>query len=152
MQGECMAPSPSRYHYLVDFGDPLGAVGESSHFVAPFACGRVIVSVRRGVTQARDLATGALLGRIAGAARTGSGCLTGSARYWSARTTSGWWMSRNLRRAWRKALAGSIETAAVCGAKVAAILEKRSDPVMVDLPPDATTTGPQPGPTALPAR
>lgn len=150
MPGECIGPPPDSYQYLVDFGDPDALA--QSHFVAPFACGEAIVSVRRGVTQARDLATGALLGRIAGAARAGSGCLDGRRAVLVGKNDIRVVDVPHLRRVWRKALAGLIETAAVCGAKVAAMLEKQSDPVMVDLPPAVAKKLPRTGQTVVPAR
>jgi hypothetical protein len=152
VQGECRAPALHSYQYLVDFGDPSGAIGESSHFVAPFACGEAVVSVRRGLTQARDLTTGVLLGRVAGAARTGSGCLDGQRAVLIGKSDIRVVDVPHLRRVWRNALAGSIVTAAVCGAKVAAILEKQSDPVMVDLPPAVATKLPRTGQTVVPTR
>ncbi len=132
MQGECAAPPPNSYHYLADFGGPEALA--QGQLVAPFACGVSIISVRRGVTQARDLATGARLGHTAGAARKGSGCLDRERAVLIGKRDIRIVDVPRLRTLWRRTLDGPIATAAVCGTKLATILEGSSDPVLVDLP------------------
>ncbi len=132
-EGECQASSPKRYHYPVDFGDPVTAL-QASAFAAPFVCSGVVVSVRRGATQTRDLVTGASLGHMNGAARHGSGCLdpgrvliVGKTEIWIAGLPG-------LRRQWHRSIGRQIETASICGNSLAIITNGQSQPTLVELP------------------
>jgi hypothetical protein len=137
--GSCQEKNGS-YLYRVDFGDGLCCESEAGHFTNPFVCGDVVISsllrdarhppARRETTQARALATGALLGRREGAARLGSTCLDGNRALLVGKRDVQIVSVPHLRPLWRRKTAGNIGAVAVCGGtKVALILEGHPYPV-----------------------
>ncbi len=130
-QGECLAPPPNGYEYLVDFGD-LGAL-EKRRFATPFACGDAIISVHQGVTRSRDLATGRPLAKVAGGALEGSRCVAGNRAVLLGEKNIQIVEAPGLRRLWRKDLHGPIDSATICGERLAFTSTGRSDVSFVDL-------------------
>ena len=147
-EGECHASSPNRYDYPVDFGDPVVAL-QASAFAAPFVCGGVVVSVRRGATQARDLVTGALLGHMNGAARHGSGCLDRGRVLIVGKTEISIAGLPGLRRQWHHSIGREIETASICGNGLAIIPEGQSQPLLVELPMAPDRRAPEGSPSGV---
>ncbi len=132
-EGECRASSPNKYHYPVDFGDPVIAL-QAAAFATPFVCGNAVVSVRHSATQARDLLTGALLGHMTGAARLGSSCLDpgraviiGKKEVWIVGLPG-------LRRLWHRSIGRQIKTASLCGNRLAMITDGQTEPTLFELP------------------
>jgi hypothetical protein len=130
-QGECLAPTPHGYEYLVDFGD-FGAL-EKRRFATPFVCGDAIISVHQGVTRSRDLATGRPVAKVAGGALEGSRCIAGNRAVLLGEKNIRIVEAPGLRRLWRKDLQGPIDTATICGERLAFISTGRSDVSFVDL-------------------
>jgi hypothetical protein len=135
--GSCQERN-GKYLYRADFGDALCCLSEAGHFTNPFVCGDLVISSLRDAryvparetTQARALATGALLGRKEGAARLGSTCLDGNRALLVGKRDVQIVSVPRLRRLWRRKTAGNIGAVAVCGGtKAAIILEGHPYPV-----------------------
>ena len=130
-KGACLAPSPNDYEYLVDFGD-VGAL-EKHRFATPFACGGAIISVHQGATRSRDLATGRPVAKVDGGVLEGSGCIASNRAVLVGEKDVRLVEVPGLRRLWRKDLPGRIESATICGGRLAFIPSGGSDVSFVDL-------------------
>ncbi len=113
------------YVYLVDFGEPLCCADDVASFTAPFVCGDTVISAVRNKTQARALATGALLGRTAGAARQGSTCLDGKRALLVGKRDIQIVSVPRLRRLWREKDSTEIQSVAVCHGGTRAIILRK---------------------------
>jgi hypothetical protein len=129
VRGMCIHPS---YQYPMDFGDPLAS--RFTDLTPPFLCGDTVVSVSRGVTQARRLSTGARVGRAPVAALKGSGCVDDTHVMLVAKREVGVFELPRLRRTWRRAFPGKIAAAAVCDTNAVVVLETTPDPQIIPLP------------------
>jgi hypothetical protein len=135
--GSCRE-SRGAYVYRVDFGEPLCCESEAPHFAAPFVCGEVVISTLgnwrpsspRARTQARALATGALVGRATGAARRGSTCLDGQRALLVGRRDIRIVSVPGLRTIRRHKTVDEIGAVAVCGGMRAIVVpQNRPDSV-----------------------
>ena len=113
------------YTYLVDFGEPFCCTDDVDSFTAPFVCGDAVISAVRDKTQARALATGALLGRTAGAARQGSTCLDGKRALLVGKRDIQIVSVPRLRRLWREKDSTEIQSVAVCHGGTRAIILRK---------------------------
>lgn len=120
------------YLYRVDFGEPLCCESDAPYFTAPFTCSDAVISAIRDAlpahslerTQARALATGALLGRAAAAARRGSACLDGKRALLVGKRDIRVVRVPDLRLLWRRTFASDIGAVAVCGGNEAIVVPK----------------------------
>jgi hypothetical protein len=120
------------YAYLVDFGEPLCCDDDEPDFTAPFVCGDAVISALRkrapppahDSTQARALATGALLARRPGAARLGSTCLDGKRALLVGKREIQVVSVPSMRTLWRQKIATKIGAVAVCGGTRAFVIPK----------------------------
>jgi hypothetical protein len=138
--GSCLE-GRGAYVYDVDFGEPLCCVTDVQSFTAPFICGNAVVSaIRRGTrsqprdaTQARTLATGALVGRRQAAARRGSACLDGKRALLVGKKDVRVVSVPDLRVLWRQTIARGIGAVAVCRDANKATVIPRMDPDSVQV-------------------
>lgn len=132
-QGACLAPPPNDYEYLVDFGD-FGAL-KQHRFATPFACGSAIISVHEAETWSRDLKTGKPVGKIHGGALESSGCIAGNRAVLVGEKDVQIVEVPSLHRLWRRNLHSRIDSATICGGRLAFIPSGRSDVSFIDLAP-----------------
>src|SRR5579871_524208 len=131
-QGFCFAPSPNKYDYPADFGDWSP---DHDKYVTPFRCGGAIVSTHRGVTRARDLVTGKVLGQAPVGALRGSSCLPGERAFLVGEHDVSIVEVPGLRTTWRRSLRVASGNAAVCGNRVAFVREHETAVNFIELPP-----------------
>lgn len=132
--GHCAGIGSSSYDYRAEFGGSAfsGAEGEG---VDPFLCAGVVISARRGTTQARRLTDGVHVGSAPIYPRSGSQCLSGDRVFIVGKREVGVYELPRLRALWRRGARATIANAVVCAGKVNTVRDGRAQMLTtIDLP------------------
>jgi hypothetical protein len=132
MHGHCVRTS-GRYDYPVEFDASAAPLAERG-LGRPFGCGDVVVSVHRGVTWARRISDGRVVGHANVAARKGSRCLSDGRILVVGKRDLVIYDGPRFRRVWRRAVGSLIANVALCGTQLNVLLERDSSLTTVELP------------------